>query len=213
MAQVTKLSAAKRDASGSRAAGVMRRGGRIPVVLYGHKQDAVALSIDAHDFGAALDNNAQFVELETDGAPETAVIREVQYDTYGQNVLHVDFVRVDIDEPIVVPVAVELRGHPKGLSEGGVLERQMTDVKVRCSPRNMPERIEINIAELGLHDAVLLKDLPLPEGAEIVDDPEKPVCTVVAGRHEEEEAEPAVEAAEGPEVIGEKKDGDEGGES
>lgn len=199
--ELAKLEVAKREAVGSNAVRALRDKGRIPGVVYGHKQAAVAVSADRVALVSALSHHAQFVELNVDGSIETAVIRDVQYDTWGTNILHVDFVRVDPDEEIEVQLAIEFFGQPVGLKDGGILEKHVTEVRIRCAPRDIPEFVKVSVKDLSLHQSVLAKHLPLPEGARLVDDPEKALCSLVSARPVEEAAASSAE----PEVVGQKK--------
>lgn len=207
MSEVIRLATKKRPAGGTNSSVQLRKRGEIPAILYGHKQDALMLSLDATSLERALEKHLHFLELDVDGRVETALLQEVQYDVFGQEVLHADFLRVDIDEPIVVSIGLEFRGHPKGVSEGGVFEHFMVSVRIKCAPRNMPDVIEVGVADLLLHQAIQLKDLKLPAGASLVDDANKSVCAVVANVPV---AAAPVAATEGepaaPEVIGKKKE-------
>ena len=114
--EVTKLKVTRREALGSNSMRHLRAAGQVPAVLYGHKQDPVALQASAHELAEVLGTHAQFMELDIEGATETAIIREIQYDAFGHEVLHLDFVRVSMDEQVEVPVAIELVGHAKGVA-------------------------------------------------------------------------------------------------
>lgn len=194
--EVTKLEVSRRATTGSNASNQLRKSGKIPGVLYGHKQEAVAVEADATALSAVLDAHAQYMELNLDGAVEAAIVREVQYDPFGQHILHVDFVRVSADEQIEVPVAIEIVGLAKGVQDGGILEQHLMDVTIRCRPGAIPEKIVVNVAGLGLSESIQIKDLKLPDGAIAVDDPDKGVVGVVTGAKEEEDEEEAEPVAE-----------------
>ena len=110
MAEKTKLNLERREQIGSNACRGLRKEGKTPVVIYGHGQETVPLAADTRQLSDVLAQRAQFLEVAIGDETETALIREVQYDVYGQDVVHVDLVRVDIDEPVVVSVPIELRG-------------------------------------------------------------------------------------------------------
>lgn len=212
MAEITRLNLNGREEIGKNACKQLRKSGKVPVNLYGHGQTPASLTAAQRELSDVLEVDTQFLEVTIDGKAETALIREVQYDTYGQEVLHVDLLRVDADEAVEVEISITLRGIPKGASEGGVLERFLTHARIKVAPRDVPDAFELNVAELGIHDSIQLKDLVLPPKAELADDPEKAICAVVAKR---EEPEPAAEGEEPeiaePEVAGEdapKKEGD-----
>ena len=204
--ELTKLEVAKRDATGTNAVRALRKQGRVPGVLYGHKEAVISFSTDERALEDILDQHAQFVEVDLDGSAETAIIRDVQYDTWGQKVLHVDFVRVDANEAIEVPVGISYFGIPKGVNEGGVLNQQMNEVHIRCVPRLIPAQIEINVKSLGVGDMIYAKDIPIPEGAELMDDPERVCCAVESQKVDVDEVAEAEDGEAEPEVIGEKPD-------
>ncbi len=210
MANVTTIEVSKRDKIGSNASKQLRKSGRIPGVLYGHGQESVPITADGRSLEATLHTHAQFVELSIDGAVETALIREVQYDHYGQHVVHVDFVRVNLDEPIEVHIQVEYRGMPKGVSAGGVLQRFLTEVPIRVAPRYIPDEFIVNVSHLDVGDSILMGDVELPASAELVGDPSKPICSVVSSTAQVVATEEA-DTSE-PEVVGQKP-GDTEGES
>ncbi len=213
MVEVTKLELAPRAAVGRNAVRALRKAGSIPVVLYGHGQEALALVAAGRALRDVLSRKARFLELSIEGKTETALIREVQYDPFGLEVLHLDLMRVDIDEAINVTVPVETRGRPKGLAEGGVLQLLLADVEIRIAPRHIPEAIVVNISGLELNQSIYVRDLELPPSAKLLEDPDKIVCTVAVQRGIEEAAPaPAPEQAAEPEVVGQKKEAEESAE-
>lgn len=204
MSEAIRLATHKRTAVGRNAVKQLRLQGQIPGVLYGHKQDPVSVSFDERKLQDALKHHAHFLELDMDGKIETALLQDLQYDVYGQHLLHADFLRVDIDEPVDVEVQVEFVGHPKGASEGGILQRFMDEVTIRCAPRIIPDVITVDVSGLGVHQQFLLKDLNLAAGITLVGDTGRAICALVTQRAVEAVA-PATEGA-APEVITAKKD-------
>jgi large subunit ribosomal protein L25 len=134
---------------------------------------------------------------------ETARIRELQWDTWGAHVLHVDLVRASKDEVVEEKLPVALRGEAPGVKEGGVLKHVLHEVRIRCRVSAIPERIECNINHLVLNGAMKVADLTRPEGVEILTDADQIVVQVVPPAEVPEEAAPAAESVE-PEVIGRK---------
>jgi large subunit ribosomal protein L25 len=135
------------------------------------------------------------------------LIKEVQYDYLDHTPIHLDLARVDLDERVKVRVGIELRGVPKGVSEGGVLDQHLADLEVECLVTEIPDTLHPIVLELGLEESLLVKDLELPSGVVALADPEERVATVkpllVTPEPEEAEAaeEPAAETEE-PQVIG-----------
>jgi large subunit ribosomal protein L25 len=144
----------------------------------------------------------------TGAANESALISGVQWDTFGLEVLHVDFTRASADERIEVEVSVELKGQAVGVKEGGIIEQVLREVQIECPAGAIPEKLVLNISDLALGGSLTCGKLVLPEGAKLLTDADEMVVHCVTPREEGEEA--AGEGAE-PEIIG-RKEGDEEGE-
>jgi large subunit ribosomal protein L25 len=194
----------KREGSGSRQARVLRRAGGVPGVVYGHREDVVSISIDEHDLREALRRGERLLEIELDGAPQNVLVKEVQWDALGRELLHVDLGRVDLDERVKVTVPVVLRGTPVGAARDGVLNQVLDEVAIECTVRSIPDEIRIQVNQLDVGDSLHARDLPLPEGAKLLVDPDALVCSVNVIA--EEAAAPAVEEAAAPEVLTERKE-------
>jgi large subunit ribosomal protein L25 len=206
--KILELKVEKRTAKGSRAVRKLRDAGQIPAVLYGHKQDNVMLCLNGHDFNRILHTGTRMINLMFDNKKESALIKDVQYDSILDSVLHVDFSRIDLTERVKLRVPVELYGESVGVKEGGVLTHVMKDIEIECLPTAIPEKIKINISELALGKAIHVKELPVLEGVRYISDPD----SVVASVHQIVEAKAVSEEellAE-PEVIAKKpKEGEE----
>jgi large subunit ribosomal protein L25 len=199
--QLEVLNVKGRDTHGKRRVRRMRREGTTPAILYGHGEQNVPLAVPSDELDALVRHGHRVVDLKG-VVNETARIRELQWDTWGTHVLHVDLVRASKDEVVEEKVAVVLRGEAPGVKEGGVLKHTLHDVRIRCRVSAIPERIECNINHLVLNGVVKVSDLVPPEGVEIISDPEQIVVQVVPPTELEEEA-PTTEGAE-PELIGRK---------
>lgn len=212
MSQAIRLSTEKRAGIGKNAVKQLRQKGLVPGVIYGHGQAPAAIAVAEKALQDALKHHAHFMELDCGGTIETALLQDLQYDVFGQHVIHADFLRVDIDEPVDVVIGVEFVGHPKGASAGGILQRIMDEIKVRCPPRIIPDVVTVDVSALDVHQQLLMKDLKLPEGVKLMEDPDKAICAIVTQKVVE--AAPAAAAPEGaaPEVIKkeEKKSDEEG---
>lgn len=205
MAKTLSLEAQIRDRTGSKTASAVRRQGRIPAVVYGHQEQPVAVSLDAHDFVEGLHHGLRLVDLTIAGKSEKAIIKDLQYDHLGREVIHADLMRVDVTEVITVTVPVELKGTPKGAQEGGVLTAHMNRLDVQCLAVNIPESIVVSVKELDVGQVIHAGEVPLPEGVTLVTPAEIVVasCHVLQEVKTTEEVEAAIPAA--PEVITEKK--------
>jgi large subunit ribosomal protein L25 len=198
------LEAIERESRGTRNARRDRAEGRTPAVLYGHGGPAVSLSVDAVKITRAIQQGVQLVQLAGD-VDDCALIREIQWDTFGNDVLHIDFTRVAADERIEVTVTLELRGMAPGTKVGGVVNQLVHDVAIECPAMAIPEKIEININHLELGDSILASVIELPEEVQLLCEPETALVQCVEPLQEldEEQEQLAVESVE-PEVIGRK---------
>jgi large subunit ribosomal protein L25 len=204
---MAKITAKLRMENGSRAAKRLRAEGKVPGIVYGHGQAPQSLTLDMHEIVVAIRHHERVLEMELEGKNESVMFREVQYDSLGDDILHIDLTRVNLDEIVRVTVPVNFIGTAAGMKEGGVLQVTCSDVTIECTVRNMPEEIRHNIESLALNGHVYAKDLVLPEGAKLVDDADELLCSITTIA-EEAVAAPA-EGAEGagePEVIGAKKE-------
>ncbi len=183
----------------------LREAGRIPAVLYGHGKETVSLSVCSEALETAMRHGSRLVDL-TGGVSESALIRELQWNTWGDHVLHVDFARISADEVVEVTLPFDLRGEAPGVREGGVVELLVHEIDVACPAGAIPDKLHIKINNLKLDETISLAQIPLPQGAKfLTDDLEQIIvqCVVPAEAPEEE----AGEALAGePEVIGAKKD-------
>lgn len=207
MAEV--LNVQKREPRGKREARRLRAAGTIPANLYGHGEENVALAIHADQVKAAIRHGARVVDLQGD-VKEKAFIRDLQWDTYGTNVLHLDLTRVAADERLKVTIGVELRGQAVGVKEGGVIEQVIHDVEIECLATEIPEKLTLRINDLALNGSLTASAIELPQGAKLVSDPDELVVHCVPAAVEEELVA-TTEGAE-PEVIGRKAEEEEGEE-
>lgn len=212
------LEAQSRAALGSASSRRLRRQGLIPAVLYGKKVDNVNLVVDGEAFESVLRQHGRILDVKLpDGTLEKAMIREVQYDPFGDEVLHVDFSRIALDEKIKLPIEIEYKGEAKGTKTGGIFEVSVHSLEVECLAGNIPEKIVVDVSELDIDQVLRVKDVKSPEGARLLADPETAIARVAPPRLEEEVAAPAVAAAEAgaaePEVIAKGKKEEEEGEA
>jgi len=210
MAESPVLNVQVRQTRGKRNARRLRLTGMVPAVLYGHGEETLALSVPAEELDTAVRHGSRLFQL-SGGVVQQAFVREVQWDTWGTHVVHADFARVSAHEKVEVEVPVELRGEAPGLKEGGIIEHALHQLEIECEATAIPEKISVNINHLNLGDAVTAADLELPAGVRLLTDPESLVVQCVTPTAEEEAAEEEAEAE--PEIIGRKKEDEEGDES
>ncbi|MFT3785771.1 MAG: 50S ribosomal protein L25 [Tepidisphaeraceae bacterium] len=199
------LKAEAREKLGTRATRRFRQAGKLPAVVYGHQQANVNVAVEAKPFRESLAKGAHLFELSLDGKAEPCLVKDVEYDHLGTNIIHVDFARVDLNERVTVTVAIELKGDAPGEKEGGVTQQVLNEIEVECLVTEIPSAIVYNIGNLKLDESVHVKDLTLPAGVTTEADPE----LIVAVCHAVKEEVVETPAAEGePEVIGKPAEGE-----
>lgn len=202
--KTVEVSIEPRTGRGKGTARKLRRSGVIPAVLYGPKRQAtVPVAVKADEFAKKLSHleGSHLIRLLADGQngelnDRMVLVREVQRHPVTADVLHADFYEVDLTERLTVSVPLHFIGKPVGVVSGGVLQPVMREVQVECLPTEIPEFIEVDVSGLGIHEAVHVSELKLPEGVTPVGDQTQPVVTVLPPTVEE--AKPTAEAAEVP---------------
>lgn len=211
MAETVTLTAERRQETGTGAARKIRQADKIPAVIYGRGREPEALMvprIEAEKVVKESGGGSTLIELSVDGKPIRTLIREIQRHPTRKNVTHLDFLEVHAGEKIKLAVPLLLVGSPDGVrNAGGVLEQFLREIEVEVLPRNIPERIELDVTELRVGRSLHVSDLSI-ENAEVLVEADTTVCTVVPPRVEEE---PVVEVAEEegvaePELIRKAKD-------
>ena len=148
--QGAQLTAQPRSALGSRANKRLRGQGLVPGVIYGHKEAVVPVSLPKKELATHIDRGAHLFDVALDGKSEKVLIKEVQYDHLGIELVHVDFARVSLDEKVEVTVPLELKGTPKGEADGGVLQQIIAELEVECLVTDIPDRIIHNVSEMEI---------------------------------------------------------------
>lgn len=206
------LQVARRERTGSRYARRERAAGRLPAVLYGHGKEPVHLTLDAHEALRFfhLGEKVFDIRIPDETATETVLLKDLQFDYLGTNVVHVDLARVDLNEEIEANVPIHLVGEAVGLkTAGAMLVHPATSVNVKCTVANLPDGIDVSISELGVGESIHARDVPMPAGVELAGDEEAVVASIIVKKVEEEEvgeAEDVEAEVASPEVITEKKD-------
>ena len=214
----TKLVAELRSDKGSRPAGRLRREGRLPGVVYGLGEDAVSVTVNAHQLGTILSSKTganTLITLQIDGSDQLALARQVQRDAVKGSLVHVDFVRVRADQTIQAEVRLDLQGEPAGLDQGGMLEQLMHALTVEGKPGQLPTEISHDVSALELGDQLHVGDIKIPAGIVLVNDPEELIATISVPRGlEPGEGEPEPEeGAEGEAAEGAEGEAGEGAEA
>ncbi len=202
-----------RDVTGSRAARRLRKAGLIPGVLYGHGKEATMFAVDPHVMRAALSTGGgthAVLEITVEGhkGAHHAILKDMELDPVKSTLTHLDLQESRLDETIETPVSVSFEGEAKGVKSGGMLDESTREVTVRGLVTAIPEHLVLDISDMDINDTAKVGDLVVPEGLELLDDPEQVLCSVLPPRKVEEEVEEgAAEAAEGaseaqPEIVG-----------
>jgi len=213
MATVTDnntLEAQPRNAGNKNEARRVRRGGKIPAVVYGAGQDSLPVAVDPRQVKRILNSETghnTIFDLALDGGTKTkAMIVDWQYEPIKGNLLHIDLKRIAMDKKLAVMVPVELIGEPAGVKQqGGILEQMLREVEVECLPADIPSHIDVDVSELVFGKVLRVADLPHSDKLKFLTDENQPVAHVTTVK-EEVVATPEAVAAEAaaptePEVI------------
>lgn len=208
----TVLKTEARTSVGSLASRKSRREGRIPVNIFGHGKPNYSATIDAHDLELALATTAQVFSLDVEGAVESCLVKEVQYDTFGQYVLHVDMSRIDLTEDVDVTVALAFQGNAVGEAEGGMQVIHHPALAVHCPAGSIPESIVVDIEALEIGQIIHAGEIELPKGVKLDKahmSEDEPVFGIAAPKKVVEE-ETSAEGEEGDADGEPKAEGDKG---
>jgi len=173
----------------------MRREGKIPAILYGHKEKSKRIYIEQREFKKVLEilrEEAVTVKLEINNKDYLCVIKAVQHNPVTEELLHVDFQHIHKNEKIRATVPIHLIGEPPGVKKGGILDQHLHEVVVKCLPADIPSHIDIDVSELDLGHTIHLYDLDLPM-IEFDVATETPVVSILVPRAVVVEAKPTVE--------------------
>jgi len=209
MAELT-LEVSRREEQGKGAAGRVRRQGKVPAVVYGGHRETVPITVDRKAVTDLIQKSEHGVRsiflLKMSGTDQQrhAMIKEIQIDPISRKMSHIDFIRVVMDEVVRTTVPVHVNGTPIGVKEGGLLDFQVRELHVECLPNAIPDKVDVDISGLGMHQYVRISELIVPRGVKVLDDPERVVVGVTHLRAEAEptpEVAPAEEIPAEPEVI------------
>src|SRR5213082_2285102 len=213
MAKQVKLKAEPRTNVGRSGVNKLRARGIIPAVIYGGKVKPQPLQVTARDINAMMSHASGenvLVDLEIAGekSNRAALVQEVQHSPVGGEIVHVDFHAISMDETIQAEVPLEPTGTPVGVKTfGGLLEQSLRSLTIECLPRDLPDRITVDVSQLNIGDSIHVRQIQLPSGVTSKMPSDLTAFSVLAPTVEEEPvvADAAEAAAAGPEVITEKK--------
>ncbi|NLX91581.1 MAG: 50S ribosomal protein L25 [Firmicutes bacterium] len=192
----------------------LREKGYVPAVIYGRKADAVSVFLSGQSLRKVLAASAGsnvILDLQIKGgngsSVETVMIKDLhRHPVQKDLLLHVDFLRISLDEKLEVSVPLNFIGEPEGIKDGGVFQIQLREIAVKCLPSDIPNFIDVPVEEMKVGDVLTVASLNLPEGVELVEEADMIIASVITSQVEEvpAEAEDAGEAAEQPEKEGEE---------
>lgn len=205
--KIVGLKVKPREEVGTRKVKHLRAQGKIPAVFYGEGAKSFPLIVDTHDFKNLISAEARtniVVKLEIEGKRgQTAIIKEIQKHPLEDFYLHVDFLKIALDEEIETTVPVTVLGESAGVKEGGVLQHGLWEIKVKALPKDLPDHFEVDISRLEIGDTLRVSDVVKPDGVQIITEGEETLVSVVPPTELKEELveEEVVE----PEVVGEEE--------
>lgn len=214
MSEMMSLQVEPRNEGGGKHTARLRKNGKVPAVVYGHKKASVSISLDAHDFAEKLHQGQRLFTADLPEGKQSLLLKDIQYDYLGSTVIHADLIRVDLNERVTVKVALELRGTAKGTAHGGILDQLLTHLEIECPVVEIPATLPVIVRDLEVGDSVNAGQVPLPANCVLKTDPRALVinCHEVAEIKTAEEA--VAEQPATPEVITERapKEGEGEGE-
>lgn len=194
-----------RDRLGTKYARRLRKNGRLPATVYGQNSNPVSVSMNEKEMLANLHAGNLVMELDNgDGSPATVLIKDLQFGYLGDNLIHVDFARVNLKQVVTVTMRLEIVGQPKAASEAGaVLEIPRPEIEIECMVKDIPDSILVDLS--NVEEIFTIGDLELPEGVRATLDPDRHIAHVTFVAEEVEVAEEVADGEEEatPEVISE----------
>ena len=179
MSKVT-LQAKNRQSFGSAESRKIRRSGRIPAVIYGRSGKSVSIDLDSLEFvkGTKGISESTIVKVEVDGKSYDAFVKATQRNIIDGNILHIDFYEVESGVALRAKVSLVLNGNPIGVREGGMLETPLHEIEIECLPKDLPERLEIDISGLKANQSLHVRDIALGEGVKLLSNPDQVIALV-----------------------------------
>ncbi|TVQ63205.1 MAG: 50S ribosomal protein L25 [Phycisphaerales bacterium] len=209
--ETTTLIAERRERLGSRYAQRLRAGGRLPAIVYGHGETPIPVAVDRKLAVQHIERGEKVFNIEFDGRTETVLVKDLQFDHLGTEIIHADLTLVNLNERVETNVHVHLIGTPKGLkTEGALLMHPTTQITIECTVTNIPEEIDVDVSELDAHESIHASEIKLPlDTMKLVSDADAIVAQIVVKNVESTGEEATVEGQAAPEVLTEKKKDEE----
>jgi large subunit ribosomal protein L25 len=212
MAEDPKVVAEKRSKLGTAENRRLRRRGRVPANIYGHGETAQCVALPADTFQPIVQSGHRLVDIELDGSTQKTMIREVQWNTFGTAIQHIDLLRISADETIDVEIPLELYGTAPGVATGGVIEHLLRSLDVVCRVADIKDSIRVNISHLQLNQAIHVGDIELPSEWTVTNPKEAVIVQVTEAKEVVAEAAPEMALPTEPELVGRKPEAEEAAE-
>ena len=206
MAELT-LEVSRREKTGKEIAKKLRKDGRIPAIVYGGHRDPVPVTVDLKTVSELVKKSEHGVrsifllKMADSDQQRHAMIKEITINPISRKMIHIDFVRVMMDEKVRVVVPIHLLGTAKGVKEGGLLDWQMREIHLECLPGQIPDSLDHDITDLAFNHFVRVSDLKIADGLRVLDDVERVIASVHGHKEEEVVGRPDVQAGGEPEVV------------
>ncbi len=203
------MTAQLREEKGTRLSRCHRRQGLLPAVIYGKKEN-VLVWIDEKKFNSVIhssygENVIVDLSIKKDGkknVTKKVFVKEIQHDPLSGRVIHIDFYQFVFDKEITAKIPIVIKGESPGvIQQGGVLDHVLWEIEVECLPADIPEKFEVDVSNLMIHDSIHVKDLSIPPNVKILNEPEQIVISVVSPKKVEVEEELPEEGVQEPELI------------
>jgi large subunit ribosomal protein L25 len=207
MANAIKLSAETREKLGTRTTRRLRNAGKLPAIVYGHGEAPLAITVPTKAFFDSLNQGAHLFELGIGSKAETVLLRDVQFDHLGTNIIHADFARVDLNERVTVTIGIELIGTPIGEKDGGKLQQTLNEIEIEALVTEIPDAIHHDVSGMKLDDALHVSELTVPSGVKVLTDGDSVVAVLHAILEDASTSDNAT--APEPEVIKKEKPAEE----
>ena len=200
--ETTALELQARSPEGSRSARRMRREGLVPGVIYGGGEDPQPFTVDARILRNTLAHAAQVIEVAMEGASTNVLIKDVQRHPVRGEAIHVDLLRVRMDQTIHATVPIEFLGAEDGpgVAEGGIFNQELRELNIEALPGDIPDSVQYDVSGLEMNATVTLEVLVAPQGVTLLDDPETVIATITPPTLEPVEEEIETET----ELVGEE---------
>lgn len=190
----------------------MRNEGFVPASVYGKSIESASVSVSKKEIHQLLKVNPYGViqlTLPNDNQQHPVMIQDIQKDPISGELLHIDFHKISMDEPVKSTVSIEIVGEAAGVKEGGILQVQTHDMEIKCLPDQIPSQLQLDVTNLEIGGNLTISDLSVPDNIEVLSDENEVVVTLLAPQKNEEEEESGAEVEASAEDAGDSEEDSE----